>query len=182
MFQCGLPIHRSSDRDMCLLAEVLNGVRLSLFEQAAQQHPAAYDPCSNCATEATCKRVGGLLRTPKLDFKHRFHRKMTLDHSLFTWLTNHVGWILTVRERLTDGRTPYQLARGSKFNRECLAFGENVFYKLNAGQLKRANEGKLGPDGQKAFSWATYETRTNRCLGHRGPSQRIGQKHRESVI
>ena len=67
------------------------------------------------------------------------------DHPIFAWLTEHVGWILTVREKLTDGRTPYQLAKGSKFNRECLAFGENIFYKLNAGQLKRAKEGKLGP-------------------------------------
>ena len=85
------------------------------------------------------------MRTLKFDFEQRFKRSPSTDHPIFAWLTEHVGWVLTVREKLTDGRTPYQLARGSKFNRECLAFGENVFYKLNAGQLKRASEGKLGP-------------------------------------
>ena len=40
------------------------------------------------------------------------------------------------REKLTDGKkTPYQLARGSKFNREGLPFAEAVFYKMNAGQM-----------------------------------------------
>jgi len=135
------------------------------LEQAAQQHPAAYDPNSNGATEITCKRVGGLLRTLKFDFEERFKVSPNTDHPIFAWLTEHVGWILTVREKLTDGRTPYQLARGSKFNRECLAFGENIFYKLNAGQLKRAKGGKLGPDGREAYSWVTFVTRTSMPSG-----------------
>ena len=42
-----------------LLTEVLKGLRVTPIEQAMQQHPAAYDPNSNGATEVTCKRVGG---------------------------------------------------------------------------------------------------------------------------
>ena len=45
-----------------LLTEVLKSLRVTLMDQATQQHPAAYDPNSNGATEVTCKRVGGLLR------------------------------------------------------------------------------------------------------------------------
>ena len=62
-----------------------------------------------------------------------------------------MGWIPTTRVKLTDCSMPYQLSRGSKFNRESLAFGENVFYKLNAGQLKRAGEGKLGSRWAKSI-------------------------------
>ena len=82
--------------------------------------------------------------TFKFDFEDRFQKSPTMDHPIFAWMVEHASWVLTVREKLTDGRTPYQLARGSKFNRECVPFAERVFYKLNAGQLKRADEGKLG--------------------------------------
>ena len=91
------------------------------------------------------------MRTLKFDFEERFGRSPSTNHPIFAWLTEHVSWILTTRVKLTDGRTPYQLLRGSKFNRECLAFGENVFYKLNAGQLKRAKEGKLGSRWAKSI-------------------------------
>ena len=122
----------------------MSSVGEHLVDQAAQQHPAAYDPNSNGATEANCKRVGGLLRTLKFDFEDRFQRSPSVDHPIFAWLVEQASWIVTTREKLTDGRTPCQLARGSKFNRECLPFGEVVFYKLNAGQLRRAQGGKLG--------------------------------------
>ena len=119
--------------------------RVAEEAQVAQQHPAPYDPNSNGATEAACKRVGGLLRTLRCDFEARFHRIPDTSHPIFAWTVEHTSWILTTRERLTDGRTPYQLARGSKFNREGLPFAECIFYKLNAGQFKRAGEGKLEP-------------------------------------
>ena len=51
----------------------------------------------------------------------------------------------TTREKPTDGRTPYQLAREFRFNRRELPFAEMVLYKLNARQLKRAGDGKLEP-------------------------------------
>ena len=78
-----------------LLTEVLKSLRVSLIEQATQQHPSAYDPNSNGATESTCKRVGGLLRTLKFDFENRFGRSPSIDRPAFAWLTEHVGWILT---------------------------------------------------------------------------------------
>ena len=66
-----------------LLTEVLKDLRVSSLEQATQQHPAAYDPNSNGATEAACKRVGGLLRTLKLDFERRFRCSLAVEHPVF---------------------------------------------------------------------------------------------------
>ena len=85
-------------------------------------------------------------------------------------MTEHVSWILTTREKLTDGRTPYQLARGSKFNREGLPFAESVYYKLNAGQLKRAGDGKLEPRwaegvflgyARDSYEYAVWDSESN---------------------
>ena len=66
-----------------LLTEVLKDLRVTPMDQTMQQHPAPYDPNSNGATEATCKRVGGLLRTLKFDFEARFQRTPDVDHPIF---------------------------------------------------------------------------------------------------
>ena len=92
----------------------MNSVPDSELDQATQQHPAAYDPNSNGATEVNCKRIGGLLRTLLFDFEARFGKILGVDHPVFGCLLEHASWILTTREKLTDGRTPYQLARGSR--------------------------------------------------------------------
>ena len=42
-----------------LLTEVLQSLRVTPIEQAAQQHPAAYDPNSNGAIEAAVQQVQG---------------------------------------------------------------------------------------------------------------------------
>ena len=44
-------------------------------------------------------------------------------------------WILTSRVRFADRRAPYQLARGSKLNRELLAFSQG---SINVTQMMRS--------------------------------------------
>ena len=107
-----------------LLTETLKEMRIQLVDQATEGHPPAYDPASNGAAESACKSVGGRLRTMKLDLEARIKQKIPADHPIMGWLVEHAAWIITVSKQMDDGRTPYQLARGSRFHRPMLCFGE----------------------------------------------------------
>ena len=63
---------------------------------------------------------------------------------MFAWLTEHASWILTTRTITECGKTPYQLARGSKFGRDLLGFAERIWYKVPSGKAQNSLEGKLG--------------------------------------
>ena len=77
------------------------------------------------------------MRTLKLDLESRLGRRIPVAHPSMGWLAEHAAWILTCHHQLDDGRTPYQLARGSKFNRSLVAFGEYVLYQVPEGRLSR---------------------------------------------
>ena len=83
------------------------------------------------------------MRTLKVDLESRLGRRIPVAHPSMGWLAEHAAWILTCHHQLDDGRTPYQLARGSKFNRSLVAFGEYVLYQVPEGRLSRDLEGKL---------------------------------------
>jgi len=128
-----------------LLSETLKDLKAEGFWQVAESHPPIYDPASNGAIEVACKSVGGMLRTLGSDLEDRILRKVPVTHPIFAWFVEHASWVLIVRPQLADGKTPHQHARGVRFGRGLLYFGENHLYKVPAGHLKQDLEGKLAP-------------------------------------
>ncbi len=126
-----------------LLSEILKDLKIEAVEQASENHPPAYDPSSDGEIENACRRLGSKLRTMKLDLEYRLGRKMPVIHPAFAWLTEHAAWTLSCHTQLDDGKTPHQFARGSKFKRLLLRFGEYHFYKVPEGQLAKDLGGKF---------------------------------------
>ena len=126
-----------------LFTETLKVAKVEGLDQVAESHPPVYDPSSNGAIEVACKSVGGFLRTLKSDLESRIKHTVSATHPLFAWLVEHASWLLTVRPRLDNGFSPYQMARGAKFNRDLFCFGEMCHYKMVAGKLARDLEGRL---------------------------------------
>ena len=50
--------------------------------------------------------------------------KVPISHCVIAWLTEHAGWLLTVRRSQSDGLTPYQRLRGRHFALLMLGFGK----------------------------------------------------------
>ena len=99
------------------------------IEQVMENHPPAYDPSSNGAIEVACKGVGGMLRILKSDIEDRIKFGVPVGHPVFAWLVEHAAWLMTIRPRLDNGRSPHHLARGTPFTRDLLCFGEMCHYK-----------------------------------------------------
>ena len=74
-----------------LLSETFKDLRVEAVEQASENHPPAYDPSSNGEIENACRRLGGKLRTMKLDLESRLGRKMPVTHPAFAWVVEHAA-------------------------------------------------------------------------------------------
>ena len=92
-----------------------------------------------------CKFVGGMIRTLKSDLEARIKRSIPVSHPVLAWMAEHAAWLMTIRPRLDNGRSPYEMARGSNFGRDLLCFGECCLYQVPLGLIKKSLEGKLGP-------------------------------------
>ena len=178
-----------------LLTEVLKDMRVQAVEQVTESHPPAYDPSSNGEIENACRRLGGKLRTLKLDLEARLDRRMPVSHPVIGWLVEHAAWLLTCCHQTDDGRTPYHLARGCRFKRELLSFGEYHLYEVPEGRLAKDLEGKLSArwrpgiflgcsrDSPEYMVWdvESKTVKASRSL-HRAPAQqRWNATHVESI-
>ena len=128
-----------------LLSETLKTLKVDGLNQVVESHPPAYDPSSNGAIEVACKGVGGMLRTLKSDLEDRLGYRVPVSHPMFAWMTEHAPWLMTIRPRLDNGRSPHHLARGTRFTRELLCFAEMCHFKLPPSKLSGQLEGKLAP-------------------------------------
>ena len=50
-------------------------------------------------------------------------------HPVTMWLVTHAGDLLTKLQVSNDGKTGYERARGNKYNRGLVEFGERVYYR-----------------------------------------------------
>ncbi len=128
-----------------LLTETLKSLRIETVDQASPAHPPAYDSKANGAVENAVRQVQGLLRTLKLCLESRIGKRIPTEHPLLAWLVRHTAWLLTVRVRGQDGRTPYQRLRGKPFARRLVAFGEECLGKFATKGPSHDEDGKLRP-------------------------------------
>ena len=109
-----------------------------------EAHPAAYDPSSNASTENAAKQVANQIATIRSCLEERISKRIPVTHCLFPWLVDHAAWLLTTRQRQSDGLTPHQRFRGRTFRTDMLGFSEMCHYKVPKAKNKRALECKLG--------------------------------------
>ena len=57
-------------------------------------------------------------------------------------MLEHSAFILNVRTRGSDGKTPWERVRGRPFSQRILGFGEIVMYRI---PTKAPQEGNMGP-------------------------------------
>ena len=161
----------------------------------SENHPPAYDPSSNGAMEVACKGVDGMLRTLKSDLEWRVKHTVPTHHPLFAWLVEHASWLMTIRPRLDNGRSPHQLVCGTKFNRDLLCFGEVCHYKLPPAKLAGSIEGKMAPrwetgvflgyprDSHEYVVWDSgiEQMKVSRRFQRMPESERFQMEHLQSV-
>lgn len=107
------------------------------------------------------------MRTLKSDSESRIGHPVSIQHPVFPWLVEFASWLMTIRPRLDNGRSPQHLPRGTRL-RDLLCFGEMCHFKIPPVKLAKDLEGKLAP-GSKCL-WDTHVTRmrsgirlTKRC-------------------
>ena len=84
-------------------------------EQAAEEHPDAYDSSGNAAVETAVKAVTGILRTNKLDLEQRIEATIPLEHPIISWLVEYGAWMLNIVKIGSDGQTANQRVRGRPY-------------------------------------------------------------------
>ena len=144
-----------SDNERAILALLRNTLKVLQkeveIENIQEAHPAAYDSSSNGSTENASKQVGNMISTVRSCLEDRIKMKVPVTHCLFGWLVEHAAWLLTTRQRQSDGLTPHQRLRGRSFGTAMLCFGERCHYKLPKPKHERALEGKLGSKWKEAL-------------------------------
>ena len=149
---------------VALLQEVLRGLKVEAAEQVAEVHPAPYDSKGNGSVENAVRQVQGQVRTMKRCLEIRLRRRIPADHPVMAWIVKHASWILTIRVRGRDGKTPYERLRGKPFTRKGVGFGELCLFRL---PLKKADDddGKLGVRWVKGV-FLGYDRITNEYVFH----------------
>jgi hypothetical protein len=155
-----------SDNERAILALLRTTLRVLQKEveidNVQESHPAAYDPSSNGSTENAAKQVANQIATLRSCLEERIAKRVPVTHCLFAWLVEHAAWLLTTRQRQSDGLTPHQRLRGRAFKTDMLGFGEACHYKVPKARGGRALEGKLG---NKWRSGIFREIQTNTWFG-----------------
>ena len=90
------------------------------------------------------KQVAIQIATLRSCLEEQIDARVPVTHCAFAWLVEHAAWLLTTRQKQSDGLTPQQRFRGRSFKTGMLGFGELCHYKIPKQRSERALEGKLG--------------------------------------
>ena len=84
------------------------------------------------------RSVQGMIRTIRSDIEGRWGVKIDATHSIWPWIAEHAGFLLTRFEVGRDGNTAYERLKGKSAKVQGMAFAEGILWKR-----KRAG----GPSG-----------------------------------
>lgn len=93
-----------------------DGSAESSVVQINPEHSAAYDPQSNGLAESAVQSVKNHALVLKLGLEARASAENPVVHPLMHWLVEHAAFFsLNIRNRGSDGRTPYMRLKGKEF-------------------------------------------------------------------
>ena len=99
---------------------------------------------SNGIVERAIQSVQGMIRTIRSDIEGRWGVKIDATHSIWPWIAEHAGFLLTRFEVGRDGKTAYERLKGKSAKVQGMAFAEGMWWKR-----KRAG----GPLGKLTCMW-----------------------------
>ena len=99
---------------------------------------------SNGFIERTLQSVQGLVRTWRSSLEAKWSVKLDVEHRIWPWLVEMVGWMMLRADVGADGKTAYERCKGRRPRLPGMEFGEAVLWK-------RRREG--GPLGKLSCMW-----------------------------
>ena len=99
---------------------------------------------SNGFIERTIQSVQGLVRTWRSSLEAKWGVKLDVEHRIWPWLVEMVGWMMSRADVGADGKTGYERCKGRRARLPGMEFGEAVLWK-------RRREG--GPLGKLSCMW-----------------------------
>ena len=100
-------------------------------------NPPAHSSQSQGPVERGVQSVKGQIRVSKVALEQRLGKPVKSHWPVMTWMTEHVGNMLTCYEVGKDGKTAYQRLYGKKAHAALAEFGEQILYKPAEGKKKR---------------------------------------------
>ena len=115
---------------------------------------------SNGIVERAIQSVQGMIRTVRSDIEGRWGVKIDATHSIWLWIAEHAGFLLTRSEVGRDGKTAYERLKGKSAKVQGMAFAEGILWE------KKRSGGPLGR------GWHLFMCQSDNGGGHRGKSER----------
>ena len=84
---------------------------------------------SNGIVERAIQSVQGMIRTIRSDIEGRWGVKIDATHSIWPWIAEHAGFLLTRFEVGRDGKTAYERLKGKSAKVQGIAFAEGILWK-----------------------------------------------------
>ena len=87
------------------------------------------DRNANGGMERANQTIQGQIRATKDYTERQIGATIGLDSSVLKCLVRHAAWPLTTFHVGSDGKTAHQRIRGTPFNQQIAAFGEQILFK-----------------------------------------------------
>ena len=96
---------------------------------------------SDGIVERANQSVQGMIRTIRSDIEGRWVVKVDATHSIWLWIAEHAGFLLTRFEVGRDGKTAYERLKGKSAKVQGIAFAEEILWKRTraGGPLREIN-------------------------------------------
>ena len=78
----------------------------------AVEHSPRYCSKSNAVGERAVRSVQGVVRTLRSALEARWGVRLSVDHGIWTWMTEYAGWLLTRFQVGSDRKTAYERVKG----------------------------------------------------------------------
>ena len=108
------------------------------------EHSPVFSSKSNGFIERGVQSVQGVVRTLRSALESRWGVRLSVDHGIWTWITEYAGWLLTRFQVGSDGKTAYERVKGKPARVQGFEFGEGVLWKRKRGG---------GPLGKLTCMW-----------------------------
>ena len=110
---------------------------------------------SNGVAERAVRAIANQVRTMRSAWKSRVGVEFPATHPVTAWLVSHAGDMLTKFQVGKDGKTGYERARGKRYHRELVEFGEKVFFRSGKLDKSRKIEPRWSEGVFLGMSWRT---------------------------
>ena len=120
---------------------------------------------SNGIVERAIQSVQEMIRTIRSDIEGRWGVKIDATHSIWPWIAEHAGLLLTMFEVGRDGKTAYERLKGKSAKVQGMAFAEGILWKRKRTGDRSGNYVHVG-------GWHLLRCQSDDGGGHRGKSKR----------